>query len=382
MGTRDRRVLTLLHVRPTMGETGIEMAARRTQRTRRSTSASSRRARAPRPGRRGARTCRSGNGGRCARTTASDGDAWNYLPTTTPAPGPTGGARTASPGSATTGSACASRWRSGTARDPILKERMFGLTDAEGNHGEDVKETGSTSTPRRPIVLKCALQVPAARVPLRATSSRRTRARARREEYELLDTGVFDDERYFESRGARQGVPGRHLMPSPRQPRTRRRAADLLPTLWFRNTWSWGDASREADLRAHGQTVRRRPAHRRHPDAGESLLREPERLRRARCSARTRPTTSGSTARRTPRRYPKDGFTTTSSQARDAVNPAADGPRRRPSTPRTCRPAASCGASALTAVTAAGGAGEPAPSADFEPRTTPAAPRPTPSMRR
>ena len=60
--------------------------------------------------------------------------------TTTPAPAPTAGARTGWPASATTSSSSASRWRSGTARDPILKERLFGLANGEGNHGEDVKE--------------------------------------------------------------------------------------------------------------------------------------------------------------------------------------------------------------------------------------------------
>ena len=53
---------------------------------------------------------------------------------------PIAGARTASPVSVTTSSACALRWRCGTAADPILKERLFGLTNGEGNHGEDVKE--------------------------------------------------------------------------------------------------------------------------------------------------------------------------------------------------------------------------------------------------
>ena len=85
-------------------------------------------------------------------------------------------------------------------RDPILKERLFGLTGHEGNHGEDVKEYYFylDATPTHSLHAD-ALQVSAGRVPLRATWSTRTAgAAAATPEYELIDTGVFDDDRYFD----------------------------------------------------------------------------------------------------------------------------------------------------------------------------------------
>ena len=69
-----------------------------------------------------------------------DGEAWTYFPTTTPGLALTDGAKTASPASLMSNSACASGWRSGTAGTRSSKERPFGLTGAEANHGEDVKD--------------------------------------------------------------------------------------------------------------------------------------------------------------------------------------------------------------------------------------------------
>ena len=85
-------------------------------------------------------------------------------------------------------------------RDPILKERLFGLTGPEGNHGEDVKESYFylDATPTHSY-MQGALQVPAGASSRTRASSRRTRgAGATQPEFELLDTGVFDDDRYFD----------------------------------------------------------------------------------------------------------------------------------------------------------------------------------------
>ena len=91
-----------------------------------------------------------------------DGDAWGYLPHDLARARRTAGARTASPGSATATSSCASRRRSGTGAIRILKERLFGVNPYEGNHGEDVKEyyfhLDNTPTP---LVHESALQVSA-----------------------------------------------------------------------------------------------------------------------------------------------------------------------------------------------------------------------------
>ena len=138
-------------------------------------------------------------------------------------------------------------------KDPILKERLFGLTNSEGNHGEDVKEYYFylDSTPTHSY-MKYSVQVPAAEFPYRdlvETNRRRSRDEF---EYELLDTGVFDEDRYFD-------VFVEYAKPEPEDILIRitvhnRGPEDadlhLLPTLWFRNTWSWGDGTAKPSLRA------------------------------------------------------------------------------------------------------------------------------------
>ena len=120
--------------------------------------------------------------------------------TITPARAPIAGTRTASPASATGTSSICFALALWNGRDPILKERLFGLTGNEGNHGEDVKEYYFylDSTPTHSY-MRYPLQVPAGGVPVRASWSRRTAGAAgTTPEYELIDTGVFDDDRYFD----------------------------------------------------------------------------------------------------------------------------------------------------------------------------------------
>jgi Mannosylglycerate hydrolase MGH1-like glycoside hydrolase domain len=128
-------------------------------------------------------------------------------------------------------------------RDPILKERMFGLTNSEGNHGEDVKEYYFylDSTPTHSY-LSFLYKYPQAEYPyddLVATN----RARGRTDyEYELLDTGVFDDDRYFDVAVEYAKAAAEDLLV---RVTVHNRGSDpatlhLLPTLLFRNTWSWG----------------------------------------------------------------------------------------------------------------------------------------------
>jgi hypothetical protein len=140
-------------------------------------------------------------------------------------------------------------------RDPILKERLFGLTGSEGNHGEDVKEyyfhLDSTPTHSYMRFLYKYPQAPFPYGELVAVN----RARSRQEpEYELLDTGVFDDDRYFDvfveyAKASPDDILVRITVEN-RGPEPA--TLDLLPTLWFRNTWSWTpDAPRPA-LRSAG----------------------------------------------------------------------------------------------------------------------------------
>ena len=127
-------------------------------------------------------------------------------------------------------------------QDPILKERMFGLTNSEGNHGEDVKEYYFylDSTPTHSY-MKYLYKYPQAAFPyddLVRTNRRRTRLEM---EYELLDTGVFADDRYFDvfieyAKAAPEDILIK-LTVCNRGPDAA--PIHLLPTLWFRNTWSW-----------------------------------------------------------------------------------------------------------------------------------------------
>jgi hypothetical protein len=128
-------------------------------------------------------------------------------------------------------------------QDPIIKERLFGLTNQEGNHGEDVKECYFylDSTPTHSY-MKFLYKYPQRAYPYDELV-RTNRGRGRHEpEYELLDTGVFDQNRYFD-------VFVEYVKESPedilvqisihnRGPEPA--ALHVLPTLWFRNRWSWG----------------------------------------------------------------------------------------------------------------------------------------------
>jgi hypothetical protein len=126
-------------------------------------------------------------------------------------------------------------------KDPILKERAFGLANSEGNHGEDVKEYYFylDSTPTHSY-MKYLYKYPQAAYPYEDIV-RTNRSRGKHEaEYELLDTGVFDDNRYFDVFVEyAKAAPGDLLVKisvSNRGPDAA--TLHVLPTLWFRNTWS------------------------------------------------------------------------------------------------------------------------------------------------
>ena len=134
-------------------------------------------------------------------------------------------------------------------RDPILKERLFGLTNAEGNHGEDVKECYFylDSTPTHSY-MKFLYKYPHREFPY-SDLVLENRKRNRLElEYELLDTGIFDDDRYFDvfveyAKAAAEDILIR-ISVCNRGPEPA--LLDLLPTLWFRNTWAWSGVAQTA----------------------------------------------------------------------------------------------------------------------------------------
>jgi hypothetical protein len=142
-------------------------------------------------------------------------------------------------------------------RDPILKERLFGLTGPEGNHGEDVKElyyyvdATPTASYLAGLYKYTALEYPYARL------VEENRARGKHErELELLDTGAFEGNRYHDvsveyAKADAEDILIRVTVSSRSAEPTR---LHVLPTLWFRNTWSWGEtpSSEKPELRAEG----------------------------------------------------------------------------------------------------------------------------------
>ncbi len=129
-------------------------------------------------------------------------------------------------------------------KDPILKERVFGLTPQEGNHGEDPKDYYFylDSTPTHSY-MRYLYKYPQAEFPYQQLIDENRRREGRGEEYELLDTGIFDEDRYFdvfidyakataEDICIRIEVHNRGPEDAP---------IHVIPNLWFRNTWAWGD---------------------------------------------------------------------------------------------------------------------------------------------
>ena len=156
-------------------------------------------------------------------------------------------------------------------QDPILKERLFGLTNGEGNHGEDVKEYYFylDSTPTHSY-MKYLYKYPLAEYPYRdlvETNRRRTRDQF---EYELLDSGIFDQDRYFDvfveyAKGDPEEVLIKISVHN-RGPETAK--LHVLPTLWYRNTWSWTEDEPKPVL---GQVASDK-IHAFHPQLGEYTL--------------------------------------------------------------------------------------------------------------
>jgi hypothetical protein len=135
-------------------------------------------------------------------------------------------------------------------RDPILKERLFGLTGHEGNHGEDVKEQYFylDSTPTHSY-MRMLYKYPQAAFPYTQLVEENRRRGKEQPEFELLDTGVFAENRYFDVfvEYAKADVEDILIRITAVNRGPDPATLHLLPSLWFRNTWSWGrDARRPA----------------------------------------------------------------------------------------------------------------------------------------
>ena len=131
-------------------------------------------------------------------------------------------------------------------RDSILKERLYGLSGPQGNHSEDVKELYYylDATPTHSYC-KGLYKYPQAAFPY-AQLAEESRRRTRRDpEFELVDTGVFDQDRYFDVtvEYAKAGVDDTRIRITAVNRGPERAALRVMPTVWFRNTWTWGRSS-------------------------------------------------------------------------------------------------------------------------------------------
>ena len=218
-------------------------------------------------------------------------------------------------------------------RDPFLKERIFGLSGPEGNHGEDAKEYWwySDATPSASW-LRWRYHYPQAEFPYARLRQENAGRGKEDREFELVDTGVFDEDRYWQ-------ITADYAKASPKdiciRIRVRNAGPDpaelhVLPTLWFRNRWSWGPGVDRPSIQAtagDGSNV-------------VSAIAEEELLGRLRLTAGPDPKGEpptllfcenetnarhlyGDTVKRRPIR--RTASTTTSSTARATVNPAAHG---------------------------------------------------------
>ena len=188
--------------------------------------------------------------------------------------------------------------------DPILKERIFGLTGNEGNHGEDAKEHWwfLDSTPTHSW-MRWRYWYPQREFPyadLTAENRRRSRLEP---EYELLDTGIFDEDRYWDLTAdyAKAAPDDICIRLSVRNAGPEEATLHVLPTVWFRNTWSWGRDDRKPTLSAKDGTIVTE-----HADLGRMVLTGDGRPTALACENESNAErlwgTAGSTA------YPKDGI--------------------------------------------------------------------------
>jgi len=160
-------------------------------------------------------------------------------------------------------------------RDPILKERFFGLTGNEGNHGEDVKEYYFylDSTPTHSY-MKALYKYPQEEYPYQQLVTKSAERDRTQPEYELMDTGIFEGDRYFDVQIEYAKASTDDLLVlisvTNRGPQT----ADLhlLPTLWFRNTWSWDSTQPKPSIRALASDDGLSKLETNHPDLGQQWL--------------------------------------------------------------------------------------------------------------
>ena len=159
-------------------------------------------------------------------------------------------------------------------KDPILKERLFGLTGSEGNHGEDVKEYYYylDSTPTHSY-MKWLYKYPQQAYPYLELINNNRRSRFE-PEYELIDTGIFNEDKYFDVfvEYAKSSPEDILIKISVFNRADEDATIHLLPTLWFRNTWSWTPGAPKPVLNQIKGKKGINAISANHPDLGERWL--------------------------------------------------------------------------------------------------------------
>ena len=199
-------------------------------------------------------------------------------------------------------------------RDPILKERAFGLTGPQGNHGEDVKEYWwyLDAVPSH-AWNRWRYHYPQGAYPYQDLIDVNAGRSRYQPEYELLDTGAFDGDRYWitEVHYAKAGPDDLLMAIQVTNAGPEAETIHVLPTAWFRNTWSWGDSTSPGRRCGPPATGRSPSTTRSWAPWSCSPRLPPAAPTRSCCSARTRPTWPGCTAPTRSRPIPRTASTTT-----------------------------------------------------------------------
>jgi len=211
--------------------------------------------------------------------------------------------------------------------DPILKERMFGLANGEGNHGEDVKEYWFylDSTPTHSY-LKCLYKYPQRAFPYLDLVSTNGGRGPHDMEYELLDTGIFDEDRYFDVvvEYAKADCDDILMLVTAHNRGPQAAPLHVLPTLWFRNTWSWSEGVAKPSMTALDDRSGTAVVRAEHAEFGAWLLHADPSADLLFCENETNNARLFGTPNASP--YVKDGINDyVVGGTADAVNPAGTG---------------------------------------------------------
>jgi hypothetical protein len=156
-------------------------------------------------------------------------------------------------------------------RDPIIKERLFGLTGPEGNHGEDVKEVYHflESTPTHSY-MRANYKYPQLEFPYARLLEENQKRGKFDPEFELIDSGIFDQNRYWdlEVEYAKAGPEDVLMRVTAHNRGPESSSLQVLPHLWFRNTWSWGEKPEHHTIRLEQPGILRAD----HPQLGPRFL--------------------------------------------------------------------------------------------------------------